>query len=1374
MEQLNSFAVLATIFCLLQTGTALVVHFFRTRKYAYMKQFHGKGLLALGGGLFAPAAAFGVWALGIYGVWEADTCRTTAESLLLFISAALFVVYLINKTGRKKLALVAPGLSAVLIVVFVLWEGLDVFPAMVFACALLPAAAGAAVVFGREFAAGRDIRVLASGVCLPAVIITMFAALEDGRLLFFQPRPEPAHKALYAALLLSFAVASLVSIILAERVFSAFKQHVGSVRRIVGGVSVVLLGVILAGTSASRYQEHVTRDRFKYMLTSTASSCNEILRELKDPSEIPVAREDGTTPEADIRRTAFWAFNRPRLDFVAVLEKVNSRYRIKAVIDDTRLVFYDEHAPLLSLSPVLPETGERHEEIEPHIGLMGGEEWCVGLPPYNRGDLLVASFISRRGFERQVKVSLLPTDVIFLVGLLLVLVLGWASYATTLNALMVQEASRLGTELFENSPLPALLVKPDTFELVEWNRAVLEMAGKTVEELKGRRVSEVLGISEDRLAEDIREALTSGRVIEREEAAVLPGKGERILRGTLKRIEKQGVPYVLVALRDVTEEKEFIRRIEKHKEQLSAVNSLTLALIQATPEQASRGEEVFRYVFQLITDSTREIIGADSAALFFVDPDTRQPVASYVSNFDMSNVPEGMRLHYNGTLRRLLAGELLLSEDITEERDFVAFYPWHPKFRAVLGLPLFEDGRLIGFFLLGNATEGKAFTTTDRDTFQLIRNITLVARRSLRNILRVNHLLEHNRTVLRTVPTPVLILTPDMKVSDANEAFFEQTGYTREEMGSIRVEKLFPDCECSPDAIPPEGMTGLQKKLITKSGERVDVKLNISTIRGSGGKVRFFIMSFLDISELVRARERAEEASRAKSEFLANMSHEIRTPLNGIVGTISLLEDTELTVEQEEYLSIVKESAEALLAIINDILDFSKIEAGRLEIEHAPFNLPELLEHVLDLYARAASEKGLEILSDISFDLPPRVIGDSTRLRQILSNLLSNAIKFTETGEVELIACVKEEDEENVRVLFQVRDTGIGIHPEKLDTIFESFTQAESSITRRFGGTGLGLTICKRLCEAMGGRIWVESEPDRGSVFSFEIPFRKAEGEPVEEGLDLSLLKGRRCLIVDDNATNRKILRRLLEQYGMRAETIHNGFQALRLLERASSKGDPFELVLMDLHMPEIDGLETTRLIRASRLFGSVPIVLLSSFAEKTPAETAEELGISAILLKPWKRSVLIRHLVRILGGEGKIEKAKKHAAKERAEDTGLWVLLAEDHRVNRKIITVMLERAGYRVEGAANGREAVEKVKKRRYAAVLMDVQMPEMDGLEATRVIREELGMKDLPIIALTAYATQGDREKCLEAGMDAYVSKPVKREELLRVLGRFARKE
>jgi len=1373
MEQLNSFAVLATILCLLQAAAALVVHFFRTRKYAYMRQFHRKGPLALGGGLCALAAAFGVWALGIYGVWEAEAWRVRTESSLLFVSAALLAVYLINKAGRKKLALVAPALSAALIAVFVLWEGVDVFPAMVFACGLLPAAAGAAVVFVREFAAGRDVRVLASGVCLPAVIITMFAALEDGRLLFFQPRPEPAHKALYAALLLSFALASLVSLILAERVFSAFKQHIGSVRRIVGGGSFILLGIILAGTYASRHQEHVMRNRFKYMLTSTASSCNEILRELKDPSEIPVAREDGTTPEADIRRTAFRAFNRPRLDFVAVLERVGDRYRIKALIDDTRLVFYDEHAPLLSLSP--PEgSEEHHEEIEPRLGLMGGEEWCVGLPPYNRSDLLVASFLSRGRLQRQVKVGLLPTDAILLVGFLLVLVLGWAWYVTTLNALMVQEASRLGTELFESSPLPALLIKPDTFELVEWNNAVVEMAGKTAEELKGKRLNEVLGIPEERFAEDIREVMSSEGVIEREEAAVLPGKGRRIVRETLKRIEKQGVSYVLVALRDVTEEKEFIRRIEKHKEQLSAVNSLTLALIQATPEQASRGEEVFRYVFQLITDSAREIIGADSAALFFVDPDTRQPVARYVSNFDMDNVPEGVRLRYNGTLRRLLAGELLLSEDITEERDFVAFPPWHSKFRAVLGLPLFEDGRLIGFFLLGNTTEGKAFTTTDRDTFQLIRNITLVARRSVQNILRVNQLLEHNRSVLRTVPSPVLILTPDMRVNDANEAFFEQTGYSREEMGSIRLEKLFPDCECSPEMIPPEGMTGLQEKLVTKSGERVDVKLNISTIRDAGGKVRFFIMSFLDISELVRARERAEEASRAKSVFLANMSHEIRTPLNGIVGTISLLEDTELTVEQEEYLSIVKESAEALLGIINDILDFSKIEAGRLEIEHAPFNLPELLEHVLDLYARAASEKGLEILSDISFDLPPRVIGDSTRLRQILSNLLSNAIKFTETGEVELIARVKEEDEENVRVLFQVRDTGIGIPPEKLESIFESFTQAESSITRRFGGTGLGLTICKRLCEAMGGRIWVESEPDRGSAFSFELPFRKAEGEPAEEGLDISLLKGRRCLIVDDNATNRKILRRQLEQYGMRVETIHNGFQALRLLERASSKGDPFDLVLMDLHMPEIDGLETTRLIRASRLFGSVPIVLLSSFAEKAPAEAAEELGISAILLKPWKRSVLIRYLVRILGGEGKPDKAEKHAAKERAEDTGLWVLLAEDHRVNRKIITVMLERAGYRVEGAANGREAVEKVRKRRYAAVLMDVQMPEMDGLEATRVIREELGMKDLPIIALTAYATQGDREKCLEVGMDAYVSKPVKREELLKVLGRFARRE
>jgi len=575
-----------------------------------------------------------------------------------------------------------------------------------------------------------------------------------------------------------------------------------------------------------------------------------------------------------------------------------------------------------------------------------------------------------------------------------------------------------------------------------------------------------------------------------------------------------------------------------------------------------------------------------------------------------------------------------------------------------------------------------------------------------------------------------------------------------------------------------------ETNLKTKDGRLIPVLIHAHSMF-ERGKFSGVVSVITDISHLKKiqeelrlSREEALAASKAKSEFLANMSHEIRTPMNGVIGMIELALQTDLTEEQRQFLTAARASAESLLTILNDILDFSKIEARMIELVPAQFNLHDSITEIVSTLALPAHQKGLELLCHVPPSLPESVIGDTSRLRQVILNLVSNAIKFTEKGEVVVEVQEESRTEKDITLHFKVRDTGIGIPKEKLESIFQPFVQADASLSRKYGGTGLGLAITSQLVNLMGGRIWAESQVGKGSTFHFTVRFglplpRRFRTTPAT----LAAVHGLKVLVVDDNPTNRIILKEMLQSWRMKPEQAASGPEALQLINSSLGRKEKYNLFVFDLSMPEMDGFTLIKKVKEIEEVRETPIIILTSADRINDFHLARELGASAYLVKPVRPSDLLDAIMAIKGSAVAQQLEAPITEQTLPEFRRKYnILLAEDNPINQKVAIHLLQKKGHRVTVVENGQQVLEKLGQEKFDLVLMDVQMPVMDGFEATRIIRqqEKTTKEHLPIVAMTAHAMKGDREKCLEAGMDDYVSKPLYPEELYKVIERaIARK-
>jgi len=633
--------------------------------------------------------------------------------------------------------------------------------------------------------------------------------------------------------------------------------------------------------------------------------------------------------------------------------------------------------------------------------------------------------------------------------------------------------------------------------------------------------------------------------------------------------------------------------------------------------------------------------------------------------------------------------------------------------------------------------------------------------------------------LIASTPVAIAVLDGERLIRSVNPAFETLFGYSAAEAIGSYIDRLIVPQGLGAEATDLEArarrgeIVRVEVERAHKDGRHIAVRLSAAAVKAAADGA--LVALYEDISDrraaetaMRAARDLAERVAQARSAFLANMSHEIRTPMNAVLGFVELVLDTELAPEQRRALELVRSSSEALLTILNDILDYSKIEAEHLELEAIPFDLPKVVHATATLLAGRAREKHLELTVEVPPDVPHMVRGDPTRVRQVLMNLIGNAIKFTEQGEVDVSAAVAGRSAADASVQFRVRDTGIGIPQKQLATIFQEFTQADASMTRRYGGTGLGLAISRRLVALMGGELTVTSEVGRGSEFSFTLQF-PIETPTAAAPRQAASLGGRRLLVVDDNETNRRIVRDMLGAEGVAVHEAARADAGLAALRRAAGAGAPFDLAILDAQMPERDGFALATAIRADPDLAPTRLLILTSAGQRGDGERCRQLGIQAYLTKPIARADLIEAVGTVLAGTpsagGGADLVTRHSIAESRH--ALRILLAEDNPVNQQVATAILLKRGHQVDVVSNGREAVDAVRARRYDAVLMDIQMPEMDGFAAADAIRALPQGRALPIIALTAHALSGERERCLSAGMSGYLAKPFKAHELFALV-------
>ncbi|MFN2464397.1 MAG: response regulator [Candidatus Dormibacteria bacterium] len=819
---------------------------------------------------------------------------------------------------------------------------------------------------------------------------------------------------------------------------------------------------------------------------------------------------------------------------------------------------------------------------------------------------------------------------------------------------------------------------------------------------------------------------------------------------------------------------------------------------RVTVERLSGRVEVSEALDQGLLAHVTRLVGAERIVVSLVEPDGLRVVDGHPS------VPARAVIGDSPGARAVNDGEIFIGDLQTQEwgRTTTAWSERAGGLGPVMAIPMVSGGETTGVVTLVRSAGQPQFTVIEADRARILVPPLAGAVRisSLSDQLRsANRAAEEEtarlsnslRLLLESAGEGIYGIDIEGRCTFMNAAAAAALGVEQEQVMAEVMHPLFHHTRA--DGTPYAAEEGpiydvlrgggscrvATEVLWRRDGTSFPAEYSAFPIV-DGEAVTGAVVTFNDISErkrierdLAEAHTKAMEASRLKSEFLANMSHEIRTPMNGVIGMTGLLFTTALDAEQREYASAISQSAEALLTVINDILDFSKIEAGKIDIEVIDFDLRFVVEDAAKLVAPRADEKGLELAVMVDPQMSMMVCGDPGRIRQVLINMLGNAIKFTDTGEVLLRVRMAEEHGDTAVVRFEVTDTGIGIEAGKQASLFESFTQADASTTRRFGGTGLGLAICKRLVERMGGEVGVQSKPGEGSTFWFNLKLEKVTEHPRMTAPDTAL-GGVRVLVVDDNRTNRVVLEQNLKMWGARPQSFERGVDALAGMRDAAAAGDPYRLAILDYQMPEMDGVGLAGAIRRDEGIREARLVLLTSSARPGDARAARDAGIDAFLTKPVRISDLYECLTTLLStfpGQPPASFITRYTLAEASAASRRRLLVVDDNPVNQRVALRMLEKMGHNVDVADNGLAAVAAATQTHYDAVFMDCQMPEMDGFDATREIRQHEGVtRHTPIIAMTAGAMMGDEEKCLDAGMDAYLSKPVKAESLAAMVGHW----